>query len=81
MFPPAQNVYVKGIRAPPPKEEDMGEVPCMDITFGAVLVNKTQDVTSNVAVSVDVVHADGLRGRALRACLGNGHDGATRLKI
>ena len=61
MFPPAQNVYVKGIRAPPPEEEDMGEVPCMDIAcLGAVLVSKTRDVTSNVAVSVDVVDADGL---------------------
>jgi hypothetical protein len=58
-------------------------VPYMDkACLGAVLVSRTRDETSKDAVvSVDVVHdGDGLLGRALRECLGNGHDGATRLR-
>jgi hypothetical protein len=60
VFPLAQHVYVKGVRATAPGEGDMGEAPCMDIAYlGAVLVSRTRDVTSKV-VSVDVVDVDAL---------------------
>jgi len=60
VFPLAQHVYVKGIRATVQREEDMGEAPCMDITLGAVLVSRTRGVTNKGAVlSVDVVDVDG----------------------
>jgi hypothetical protein len=77
----AQYVYVKGIQAKTPWEEDMG-VPCMDkACLGAVLVSRTRDgISKDAVVSVDVVDVGGLRGRALRERLGNGHDEATRLR-
>lgn len=81
MFLLAQYVYVKGIQAKTPWEEDMG-VPCMDkACLGAVLVSRTRDgISKDAVVSVDVVDVGGLRGRALGERLGNGHDEATRLR-
>ena len=59
MFPPAQNVCVKGVRVTPPKEEDMGEAPCMDTAcLGAELGNRTRDVTNKAVVSEDAVDVD-----------------------
>jgi hypothetical protein len=77
----AQHVYVKGIRVKTPGEEHMG-VPCMDkACLGAVLVSRTRDgISKDAEVNVDAVHAGVLRGRAFRERLGNGHDGATRLR-
>ena len=60
---------MKGIRATP-VEEDMG----------AELENITRDVTNQAVVSDDVVDVDVLYGRASRKRLGNGLDGATRLR-
>lgn len=61
MFLLGQYVYVKEIRAKVPREEDMGEVPCMDKACLGVLLGRTRDVTSKDAeVSVDAVDADGL---------------------
>ena len=65
-----------------PGEEDMGEVPCMDkACLGAVLVSRMRDgISKDAEVSVHVVDVGGLRGRGLPGRLGNGHDGATRLR-
>jgi hypothetical protein len=51
-----QYVYVKGIRAKAPREEDMG-VPYMDkACLGAVLVSRTRDgISKDAEVSVHVV--------------------------
>jgi hypothetical protein len=81
----AQTVYVKVIRALTPREEDMGEVPCMDIACSGAALNRTRDGTSKVVesvgvVGVDVVGVDALSGRASRERLENGLEGATRHK-
>jgi len=76
----AQNVYVKEIRALTPREEDMGEVPCMDIACSGAALNRTRDGTSKVVESVDVVGVDALSGRASRERLENGLVEATRLR-
>jgi len=56
-----QYVYVKGIRAKAPREEDMGG-PCMDkACLGAVLVSRTRDgISKDSEVSVHVGDVGGL---------------------
>ena len=56
-------------------------VPCMDKACLGVLESKTRDgIGRDVVVSVHVVDVDGLQYHALGERLGNGHDGATRLR-
>jgi hypothetical protein len=57
----AHYVYVKGIQAKAPPEEDMG-VPCMDKAYlGAVSVSRTRDgISKDAEVSVHVVDVGGL---------------------
>jgi hypothetical protein len=54
----AQYVYVKGIRAKEPREEDMG-VPCTDKSCLGVLASRTPDGIGKDA-EVSVVDVDGL---------------------